>query len=110
MNADQAERFQELLEEACDHYIEYDGGRIISGNFGNVGDKTQCPLRSLFGMINVNDMVGEVNSLLDTHTITESELWAFIDAFDDRPIDEYRRGFVSAILIGRALRAKYIHI
>ena len=107
MNNAQAERFQELLEEACDHHIEYDGGTVITRVFQTEAGG-QCPLTCLFGRIGVDLMVAECNDMLDTKSVTDEELWAFIFAFDGSVTSEPDKHFVSAILIGRALRGKYI--
>jgi hypothetical protein len=110
MNIDQAERFQELLEEACDHHIEYDGGRIISREFTD-DNGGQCPLTCLLGTATelvIESMVRKTNQLLDTTTITSRELLSFISAFDGRDMLEYYKPYVSAILIGKALREKYL--
>ncbi len=109
MNGEQAERFQQLLEEACDHFIEYDGGRIVDRAFSD--SKTgQCPLTCLFGKVLPEKMVVQTNSLLGIDIMTVGDIWAFINAFDGNITMEYHKPYVSAILIGRALREKYIGV
>ncbi len=107
MNVEQAERFQQLLEEACEHHIEYDSGTIVAKSFDNYSGG-MCPMTCLFGRAPIMVMAEEANHLLGTTTITFAEIWALIDAFDGVSIHENYNQYVSAILIGRALREKYI--
>jgi len=106
MNQLQAEHFQQLLEEACDRHIE-SGGRIISRRFTSYEDGGQCPLTCLLGRQTMYYKALEANRLLNTHTISDEELWALVFAFDGKFVPDHQ-DFVSAKLIGKALRHKYI--
>lgn len=106
MNAAQAQRFQQLLIEACDHYKEYEGGQIIARAFKT--DSGQCPITCLLGSVSENvDRIKEINSLLNTTTFSLNDLWSFTIAFDgDHPNGLAKN--VSASLVGAALRKKYL--
>lgn len=106
MNSEQAERFQELLEEACDHHIEYDGGKVVDRGFTK-DDGGQCPMTCLFGRVSTYIMASEAGSMLEA-TISQEELWTLMHSFDGLELMDFQKQYVSAILIGRALRAKYI--
>jgi hypothetical protein len=109
MNGEQAERFEELLVEACEHFIE-GGGTIASGQFTS-GTNSQCPMTCLFGRVDIGTMVEEASSMLGT-TVSGKEIWAFIYAFDGKQLDDLQRNFylpyVSAKFVGKNLRAKYV--
>jgi hypothetical protein len=107
MNSEQANRLQELLEEACDHYLEYDNGKIIHRRFFD-SEGGQCPLTCLFGPVSMKVMAEETNSLLGISSVSDDELRAFVFAFDGMVMPEYYEHFVSASLIGKTLREKYI--
>lgn len=112
MNAKQAQQFRQLLIEACDHYKEYEGGSIIAGHFKAHDIDGQCPITCLVGsQAKVGDMYGIVsmiNSILDTTSFTPLEVWAFIRAFDGSYMMFDYTQYVSATLIGRELRDRYI--
>lgn len=107
MNAEQAQRFQQLLDEACTHHIEYDGGTIIDRSFVR-GSNGQCPLTCLFGQIGILNMERECQSLLETDKFSFRDVWAFMDGFDNRDNVQQVNNCVAAWLVGKALRAKYI--
>lgn len=107
MNAEQAELFQKLLEEACDHFID-SGGKIITLSFLRK-DGAMCPLTCLLGRRNTVDMMQELSQMLDT-TISWDELWTFIHTFDGADLKEYQKQYVSMVLIGKSLRKKYIGV
>lgn len=107
MNADQAELFQKLLEEACDHFTD-SGGKIITLSFMR-SDGAMCPLTCLLGRRNTVDMLQELAHMLDT-TISWDELWTFIHTFDSAAIKEHQKQYVSMVLIAKALREKYIEV
>lgn len=106
MNAKQAHPFRALLEEACDAHIK-DGGRIISGVFGY--DETVCPIACLLNGTGspVADFINLVQKEMN-YTMSTDEVWAFITSFDGLNIHEEYEQYVFAILIGKALREKYI--
>lgn len=106
MNGEQAELFQQLLEEACDHFID-DGGIVITKSFVNLKDGGQCPLTCLLGRRDSFSMIKELSEMLDT-TISWNELWTFISAFDGVDLLDYQKGSVSMILVAQSLRKKYI--
>lgn len=106
MNHRQAELFRQLLIEACDHYIEVEGGKIIASTFQAL-DGDQCPLVCLCGRIPTVDMVKEINSMLGTTTFSKEDLWSFIVGFDNGTTNWYPNA-VSAKLVGRELRQRYI--
>lgn len=115
MNVQQAERFQQLLIEACDKHLE-DGGKIIHRMFFEKDSNGACPLYCLFGRDTIIGMAKKLGQLVGgTHN--EDEMWAFTIAFDGsfdihqwlgNPIADHQKKYVSAILIGKALRAKYL--
>ncbi len=105
MNGEQAERFQQLLVEACDNHID-NGGKVVSGIF-YTADGGKCPLSCLFGSVIVIHMAQELKSLVGGQH-SEDELWAFVTSFDAKELAEYQKQYVSAILIGKELRRKYI--
>lgn len=108
MNGEQAQLFQQLLEEACDHFID-EGGKVITHSFVNLKDGGQCPLTCLFGRVNIETMTKEMVSMIDT-TANYEEMWTFITAFDGGEIFDYQKKYVSMLLIAKALREKYIGV
>lgn len=107
MNHRQAELFRQLLIEACGHYQEVDGGKIIAGTWDKEGG--QCPITCLTGIHHTpGQIVDEINSLLGTTTFSWEEVMAFVYTFDDNAYYA-RKQYVSAMLIARELRDKYIH-
>ena len=107
MNGEQAERFQQLMEEACDHFID-GGGKIITYSFMRK-DGAMCPLTCLLGRRHTLDMMKELSQMLDT-TISWDELWTFIHSFDGADLKEYQKEYVSMMLVGKALREKYVRV
>ena len=106
MNATQAERFQQLLVEAVDHYVD-DGGRLVDGTFHSLDGL--CPLTCLFGKLpNTAEMAAECQQLIGIE-VESDEIWSFISGFDNWKSDaHYMQIHPAAALIGKALRAKYI--
>jgi hypothetical protein len=106
MNHREAELFRSLLIEACDHYIEIEGGKIVAGAFQTL-DGDQCPITCLCGRVVIPDAVKEINSMLGTTSFKIDDLWSFIGAFDNDCANWYPNR-VSARLIGKELRQRYI--
>lgn len=71
MNGEQAERFQQLLEEACDHHID-GGGKVITRFFKD-SEGGRCPLACLFGLMDIRSIMNELKQMLGV-TVSYEEM------------------------------------